>query len=75
MQHCSSQPCASDAWHVFLRKQATMTSLRGLASSAVSVDASCAMYRREFWSCFALHDQKEGMSAFLEKREPHFQDR
>ena len=31
--------------------------------------------RREFWSCFALQDQKEGMAAFIEKRKPGFQDR
>lgn len=31
--------------------------------------------KREFWSCFALEDQKEGMAAFLQKRKPGFQDR
>jgi enoyl-CoA hydratase/carnithine racemase len=29
--------------------------------------------KREFWSCFALEDQKEGMAAFLGKRPPAFQ--
>ncbi|PSC76463.1 enoyl-hydratase [Micractinium conductrix] len=28
--------------------------------------------KREFWSCFALSDQKEGMSAFVQKRKPEF---
>jgi enoyl-CoA hydratase len=31
--------------------------------------------RRLFHSMFALDDQKEGMSAFAEKRPPHFRDR
>jgi len=31
--------------------------------------------RRVFHSMFATDDQKEGMSAFAEKREPHFRDK
>ena len=31
--------------------------------------------RRSFHSLFATEDQKEGMSAFLEKREAQFRDR
>ena len=31
--------------------------------------------RRLFYSTFALEDQKEGMSAFIEKRPPVFRDR
>ncbi|KDD71533.1 hypothetical protein H632_c4841p0, partial [Helicosporidium sp. ATCC 50920] len=30
--------------------------------------------KREFWSCFALEDQKEGMQAFSQKREPKFKN-
>ena len=28
--------------------------------------------KREFWSCFALEDQAEGMAAFVQKRRPEF---
>ena len=31
--------------------------------------------RRTLHAAFALHDQKEGMAAFLEKRKPAFLDR
>lgn len=30
--------------------------------------------KREFWSCFALADQKEGMAAFVQKRKPDFKN-
>jgi len=30
--------------------------------------------KREFWSCYALNDQKEGMAAFVQKRTPQFKD-
>ena len=33
------------------------------------------MERRLFHSMFATEDQKEGMSAFMEKREPQFRDK
>jgi enoyl-CoA hydratase len=31
--------------------------------------------RQRFYSLFSTEDQKEGMAAFVEKREPQFRDR
>lgn len=31
--------------------------------------------KREFWSCFALEDQKEGMAAFIQKRDPKWKNK
>ncbi|GAB4818518.1 hypothetical protein N2152v2_005564 [Parachlorella kessleri] len=31
--------------------------------------------KREFWSCWGLEDQKEGMAAFAQKRKADFQDK
>lgn len=31
--------------------------------------------KREFWSCFALEDQTEGMTAFVQKRKPAFKNK
>jgi enoyl-CoA hydratase len=38
-------------------------------------EAACTMEAEMFGRCFATHDQKEGMTAFLEKRAPVFRDR
>jgi enoyl-CoA hydratase/carnithine racemase len=47
-----------------------------LVLSAVRLNVLIVRLRsREFWSAFALADQKEGMRAFLEKRPPHFEDK
>lgn len=40
----------------------------------VPLDAGLKAERAEFRSCFALADQKEGMAAFLGKRQPVFRD-
>lgn len=45
-----------------------------LASFEAGLAEGIKVEKREFWSCFALQDQKEGMSAFIQKREPHFKD-
>ena len=34
-----------------------------------------AFEKREFWSCFALEDQKEGMAAFVQKRDAKWKDK
>ncbi|NCW67861.1 MAG: enoyl-CoA hydratase, partial [Marivivens sp.] len=40
-----------------------------------SLSEGVAYERSVFYSLFATEDQKEGMAAFLEKREPQFRDR
>lgn len=44
-------------------------------SYEVSLREGILFERRLFFSLFATEDQKEGMSAFIEKREPQFRDR
>lgn len=38
-------------------------------------EAACTMEAEMFGRCIATQDQKEGMTAFLEKRAPVFRDR
>ena len=42
------------------------------ASQELSLQEGLRFERRLFQSLFATHDQKEGMAAFLEKRDPNF---
>ena len=42
------------------------------ASQELSLQEGLRLERRFFHSLFATQDQKKGMSAFLEKREPKF---
>jgi enoyl-CoA hydratase len=44
------------------------------AAAESHLSAGIAAERSEFWACFALRDQKEGMRAFVEKRPPAFAD-
>ncbi len=41
----------------------------------INLTAACRMERDAFAVCFATDDQKEGMSAFIEKRKPNFKGR
>ena len=54
---------------VAMAKEAINRSFEGSLSEGVLFE------RRLFYSTFALEDQKEGMSAFIEKRLPVFRDR
>lgn len=44
------------------------------AASEMTLSSGLRFERRIFHSLFATNDQKEGMSAFVEKREPHFRN-
>lgn len=44
------------------------------AAYELSLAEGVRFEKREFWSAFALKDQKEGMAAFVEKRKPNFVD-
>jgi len=44
-------------------------------SFEVSLEEGIRFERRLFHSSFATEDQKEGMSAFVEKRKPAFKNR
>ncbi|MFV1957282.1 MAG: enoyl-CoA hydratase-related protein, partial [bacterium] len=48
---------------------AKSTVLRGMDAS---LEAGLALEREAFANCFASPDAREGISAFLEKREPNF---
>lgn len=44
------------------------------AAMEMSLTQGVAYEKRLFWGCFALRDKAEGMSAFVEKRAPEWQD-
>jgi len=43
-------------------------------SYELSLTEGVGYEKRLFWSTFATHDQKEGMTAFVEKRNAVFKD-
>jgi enoyl-CoA hydratase len=46
-----------------------------LEGAALDLGAAIELEARAFAACVSLHDQKEGMQAFLAKRAPAFEDR
>ena len=61
--------CALSGPSVMMAKEAVNRAFESALSDGLMVE------RRLFHSLFATADQKEGMSAFLEKRKPNFQQR
>ena len=58
----------------FIAKHALVASnTSGLSITTLS--EGLLFERRNFQALFATEDQKEGMNAFLEKREPQFRDK
>lgn len=45
------------------------------AADEMSLSAGCAYERSLFQALFSTEDQKEGMQAFIEKREAQFRDK
>ncbi|GAB4818517.1 hypothetical protein N2152v2_005563 [Parachlorella kessleri] len=41
----------------------------------MSLQEGLRFEKREFWSCWSLDDQKEGMAAFVQKRKPDFKNK
>jgi enoyl-CoA hydratase len=59
-------------------KSAVQTSfIKKLVNKGTNIDlpSACALEIFSFSASFATHDQKEGMTAFLEKRKPQFKDK
>lgn len=42
--------------------------------SHIDLNSACTLEKLYFSTSFSTHDQKEGMSAFIEKRKPNFKD-
>ena len=57
------------------RATAMMTKEMVNAAYETTLSQGVMFERRLFHSLFATEDQKEGMEAFVEKREPHFKNR
>ncbi len=52
-----------------------LTKEAALAGADAALDTGLALERHAFELLFASHDQKEGMQAFIDKREPRFEGR
>ncbi|MEM0466551.1 MAG: enoyl-CoA hydratase-related protein [Candidatus Thermoplasmatota archaeon] len=60
---------------ISLKSPLQLRFIKELVNKGVNLDLShaCALERASFSVCFSTNDQKEGMTAFLEKRKPQFQ--